>query len=79
MAGCDHSLRAQLRDLAFVHATTERIRAAAGRVVADPLSGEAGYALVPLLLVDAETARAVLGKGVQADTDSVGRRFEVGA
>lgn len=81
MAGCDHSLCTQLRDLAVVHATAERIRAAAGRVVADPLSAEAGDVLVPLLLVDAETARAVLvGRGVsETGTDSVGGRFEVGA
>lgn len=79
MAGCDQPLRAQLRDLACVHATAERIRSAAGRVVADPLSVEAGDALVPLLLVDAETARAVLANDTSGSGTDPSVRFEVGA
>ena len=71
MAGCDDPLRAGLRDLAFVHDVVERIRSAADRVVTDPLSEDAGTALVPLLLIDAETARVVLS--------SCAEHFEVGA
>lgn len=80
MAGCDdHPLRTQLRDLAFVHAAAERIRSAAGRVVADPLSVDAGDALVPLLLVDAEAARAVLAGDASGSGADPSGRFEVGA